>query len=135
MEFQWRGDRLRTSCVRPAVVRHPVSGEKVWFTQAQHWHISCLDAEARQVLASSFPEEDLPRNCYYGDGSPIDESVMSEILDVYRSLEASFPWEAGDIVMLDNLLAAHGRTPFTGERRMLVAMGAMMSYADVERQV
>ena len=69
MEFQWHDEnRLRTSCVRPAVVRHPVSGEMVWFNQAQHWHISCLDPEARQVLTSSFREEELPRHCYYGAG-------------------------------------------------------------------
>lgn len=133
MDHHWHdGVRLRTSCVRPAVVRHPVSGEMVWFNQAQHWHVSCLDPESRQVLTSSFREEELPRHCYYGDGSPIEDAVMKEILDVYASLEVSFPWAAGDIVMLDNLLTAHGRNPFSGERKMLVAMGAMMSYADVE---
>jgi alpha-ketoglutarate-dependent taurine dioxygenase len=31
-------------------------------------------------------------------------------------------WEAGDLLMLDNLLAAHGRRPFSGERRIAVAM-------------
>lgn len=134
MSFHWHDEnRLRTSCVRPAIVRHPVSGETVWFNQAQHWHVSCLDAESRQVLTSSFREDELPRHCYYGDGSPIEDAVMKEILDVYASLEVSFPWQAGDIVMLDNLLTAHGRNPFSGERKMLVAMGAMMSYADVER--
>jgi alpha-ketoglutarate-dependent taurine dioxygenase len=133
MSFHWHDeDRLRTSCVRPAIVRHPVTGEKVWFNQAQHWHVSCLDAESRQVLTSSFREDELPRNCYYGDGSPIEDAVMKEILDVYASLEVSFPWQAGDIVMLDNLLTAHGRNPFSGERKMLVAMGAMMSFVDVE---
>ncbi len=134
MEFQWQdGDRLRTRCVRPAVVKHPLSGESVWFNQAQHWHVSCLDAEARQVLTSSFQEDELPRHCYYGDGSPIEDSVMKGILDVYQELEVSFPWQAGDIVMLDNLLTAHGRNPYAGERKMLVAMGAMMSYAEVEK--
>lgn len=133
MSFHWYDeDRLRTSCVRPAIARHPVNGETVWFTQAQHWHVSCLDAESRQVLTSSFREEELPRHCYYGDGSPIEDAVMKEILDVYASQEVSFPWQAGDVVMLDNLLTAHGRNPFSGERKMLVAMGAMMSYADVE---
>ena len=41
LEWEWKDkDRLRTRCVRPAVVRHPQTGEPVWFTQAQHWHIS-----------------------------------------------------------------------------------------------
>ncbi|MGB9177697.1 MAG: TauD/TfdA family dioxygenase [Pyrinomonadaceae bacterium] len=132
MEFEWKaGDLLRTRCVRPAVIRHPRTGENSWFNQAQHWHISCLEAKVREVLTSSFTEEDLPRHCYYGDGSPIEDSVMDEILGVYRELEVSFPWQAGDIVMLDNLLTAHGRNPYVGERKLLVAMGDMMSYGEV----
>jgi alpha-ketoglutarate-dependent taurine dioxygenase len=129
MEFEWKsGNRLRTQCLRPAVVRHPQTGESVWFNQAQHWHISCLDPEAREVITSSYSMEDLPRNCYYGDGTPIEDDVMQEILEVYGELESSFPWRRGDLLMLDNLLAAHGRKPYVGERKMLVAMGAMMNY-------
>src|SRR5580693_5497136 len=48
LDCEWKtGDRLRTRCLRPAVVRHPVTGEWSWFNQAQHWHPSCLDAETR----------------------------------------------------------------------------------------
>lgn len=132
MEFEWRGDHLRTSCVRPAIVRHPRTGEEVWFNQAQHWHISCLDSATRQTITSLFREEDWPRSCYYGDGSRIEDAVMMEILDVYRELEASLAWRAGDILMLDNLLAAHGRNAFVGERRLLVAMGEMSDYGALE---
>ncbi|HWS86559.1 MAG TPA: amino acid adenylation domain-containing protein [Pyrinomonadaceae bacterium] len=132
MEFEWKsGDRLMTRQVRPAVVRHPKTGDPVWFNQAQHWHISCLDAATRESLVALFPEEDLPRHCYYGDGSRIEDGVMAEILDVYRRLEVKFPWQAGDILMLDNLLTAHGRNPYTGERKLLVAMGEMLSYDEV----
>ncbi len=132
MEATWKaGDRLRTQCVRPAAVRHPRTGEDVWFNQAQHWHVACLDETTRQVFRSSFADADLPRHCYYGDGSPIEDGVMHEILEVYRQLEVVFAWQPGDIVMLDNLSTAHGRNAYAGERRLLVAMGAMMSYADV----
>lgn len=129
MEFEWKpGNRLRTSCLRPAIIKHPQTGESVWFNQAQHWHISCLDQDDREVITSSYSMEDLPRNCYYGDGMPIEDEVMREILSVYAELESSFPWQRGDLLMLDNLLAAHGRKPFVGERKMLVVMGAMMNY-------
>jgi len=132
MEFKWKkGNRLETRCVRPAAVRHPKTGEMVWFNQAQHWHTSCLSTEVREALISSFGEDDLPRNCYYGDGSLIADSMMSEILEVYKSLEVSFPWKERDILLLDNLLTAHGRNPFSGERRMFVAMGDMLCYDDV----
>jgi alpha-ketoglutarate-dependent taurine dioxygenase len=132
MEFEWKEDNgLLTRCVRPAVAQHPRTGEIVWFNQAQHWHRACLDAETRESLKALYDEDDFPRNCYYGDGSVIEDSIMAEILEVYRQLEVSFPWQEKDVVMLDNLLTAHGRNPYVGKRRLYVAMGEMTSYSDL----
>lgn len=132
MEFEWRdGDRLRTSAVRPAAGKHPKTGELVWFNQAQHWHTACLDPDTGQSLRAIFAEEDMPRNCYFGDGSIIPDETMHHILDVYRELEVATPWQKGDVVMVDNMLAAHGRNPFGGERKILVAMGEMITYQEI----
>lgn len=129
MEFEWLpNDRLRTRCVRPAAIRHPRTGEVCWFNQAQHWHVSCLDPDTGESLKSMFAEEDLPRNCYYGDGSPIADETMAAILDLYARLETSFPWQLGDVMLVDNVLAAHGRNAFSGERKILVALGEMTNY-------
>lgn len=129
---EWKErDTLRTSCRRPAAVLHPVTGEPVWFNQAQHWHVSCLDPETRASILALFPEDSLPRNAYHGDGSPIADEDMAAILDVYRELEVSFPWQRGDILMLDNLLTAHGRNAFSGRRKILVALGDMKNYDQV----
>lgn len=131
VEFEWKDDGgLRTRAVRPAVVKHPQTGEACWFTQAQHWHTACLDAATRKSLYSIYAEEDLPRACYYGDGTRIEDALMDEILAVYQKLEVSFRWQERDILMLDNVLTAHARNPFTGERRLLVAMGEMHSFAE-----
>ena len=131
IDFEWKsGDRLKTRSVRPAVGKHPRTGELVWFNQAQHWHLSCLDRTTRESLQAVFEEEELPRNCYYGDGSVIEDSVMDEILETYRKLEVTFSWQKWDILMLDNMLSAHGRNPFTGERKLFVAMGEMSAYPD-----
>jgi alpha-ketoglutarate-dependent taurine dioxygenase len=133
VDFEWRdGDRLHTRMVRPALGKHPKTGEMVWFNQAQHWHISCLDEATRASMVSIFEEQDLPRNCYYGDGSRIEDSAMQAVLQVYQDLEVSFPWLEGDVVILDNMLVAHGRNPFVGERKILVAMGDMISYEAIE---
>ncbi len=130
--FEWKaGDRLRTRMIRPAVIRHPRTGELTWFNQAQHWHVACLDSATRDSLLGLFTEEDLPRHCYYGDGSSIEDSAMEEILGVYRDLEISTPWQKGDVMLLDNTLVAHGRDPYVGERRILVALAEMTSYADL----
>ena len=45
-----------------------------------------------------------------------------------RAETVTFPWRRGDVLLLDNMLTAHGRRPFTGDRRVLVAMGN--SYLD-----
>jgi amino acid adenylation domain-containing protein/non-ribosomal peptide synthase protein (TIGR01720 family) len=133
LDFEWQGDRLRTRALRPAVVRHPRTGEMSWFNQAQHWHVSCLDRETRESVETLFAPEDLPRNCYYGDGQPIADRDMAEILKVYAELEVVFPWQAGDVLICDNLLTAHARNPFSGERKLLVAMGEMTSFDELGR--
>ncbi|MBE9209292.1 TauD/TfdA family dioxygenase [Nostoc sp. LEGE 06077] len=132
VNFVWKLDgSLRTFSVRPAVVKHPQTGEICWFNQAQHWHPACLDEQTRESFLASFSPEDLPRNCYYGDGTIIEDSIMSEICEIYQDLEVTFTWQQGDILLLDNLLTAHARNPFVGERKLLVAMGEMTSFADI----
>ncbi|MBL1108828.1 amino acid adenylation domain-containing protein [Streptomyces sp. 5-8] len=128
LRYEWHGDRLRTTAVRPAVLRHPRTGEWSWFNQAQHWHTACLSASVRDSLLATMSPEELPRTCRFGDGTPIPDEAMHEILRVYRELEISFPWERGDVMLLDNILTAHARNPFHGERELLVAMGGMVRF-------
>lgn len=123
IESEWLGgDRLRTREVCQAVARHPRSGEMVWFNQAHLFHVSNLSAEEREALLGMYAEEDLPRNAYYGDGTPIEPSALEEVRQVYRDELVSFPWEVGDVMMLDNMLTAHGRKPYSGSRRIVVGM-------------
>ncbi|MGY2299985.1 TauD/TfdA family dioxygenase, partial [Pseudomonas yamanorum] len=65
----------------------------------------------------------LPRNVYYGDGSVIEDAVMDVIGAAYEACAVRFTWQKGDMVMLDNMLVAHARDPFEGERKICVAMG------------
>ncbi len=130
-EFQWHGDRLKTRLVRPAVAKHPKTGEWLWWNQATHWHPACLDATVRASLLSLFAPDDLPRNCFYGDGSPIEDAVIHAICDAYQEAEVSFPWRVGDIMMLDNMLAAHARNPYVGLRKLYVSMGEMFHLNDL----
>jgi alpha-ketoglutarate-dependent taurine dioxygenase len=122
IETEWRGDRLRTRQARPAVARHPATGEMVWFNHAAFFHVTTLAPSTREVMLSSFEEEELPNNTYYGDGSPIEPSVLEEIREAYGREAVSFPWREREVLLLDNMLVAHGRRPYTGRRKILVAM-------------
>ena len=123
IKVEWKDDqRLRLSTVLSAVVKHPQSGELSWFNHATFFHITTLNPVLREVLLEEFAEEDLPTNTYYGDGSPIEPEVLDELREVYRQQTVSFPYRAGDVMMLDNMLTAHGRAPYSGTRKVLVAM-------------
>ncbi|HVF91048.1 MAG TPA: TauD/TfdA family dioxygenase [Blastocatellia bacterium] len=124
IECQWKeGDRLRTRQVRPAIRNHPKTGEPVWFNHVAFWHISSLRPEVRKMFLSEFEQDDLPYNAYYGDGSTIEDEVAQEIRAAYRDETVAFAWQKGDLLLLDNMLVAHGRNPFTGERKILTSMG------------
>lgn len=75
----------------------------------------------RESLLDIVDEEDLPRNVYYGDGSPIEDEVLAQIRAVLDDCAISF-WQEGDVLMLDNMLSAHARSPFEGLRKVIVAM-------------
>jgi len=123
VKVEWKDDqRLRLSTVLPAVVKHPQSGELSWFNHATFFHITTLDPLLREVLLEEFAEEDLPTNTYYGDGSRIEPEVLEELREVYRQQTVSLPYRAGDVMLLDNMLTAHGRAPYSGTRKILVAM-------------
>jgi alpha-ketoglutarate-dependent taurine dioxygenase len=132
---EWKeGERLRTRAVRPALARHPRTGEMVWFNHATFFHISTLSPAIREALQAEFKEEDnLPTNSFYGDGSPIEPSVLDVLREAYREEMVSFPWQQGDVLMLDNMLAAHGRAPYAGAREILVAMAEPCSWSEIER--
>ena len=134
IDFDWKGDDLRTRQICAAVARHPKTGEMVFFNQLQLHHISALDAGMRQSLMAVFAERDLPRNVYYGDGSVIEESVMAEITETYWRHSTAFPWQGGDVLMLDNMLTAHARNPYMGPRKIMVAMGEMITAREVCHQ-
>ncbi|WP_035799573.1 TauD/TfdA family dioxygenase [Kitasatospora mediocidica] len=131
-EFTWTGgDGLQTRSVRQAVAHHPRTGERVWFNHAHLFHISNLPAEAAAYLLEEYGDEGVPRNAFYGDGQPIEDEVVELIRSLYRDASVSVPWQHGDVLVVDNFLATHAREPFTGERRILVAMSDLYVNQDI----
>ncbi len=80
------------------------------------------------MLLESFSENELPYNTYYGDGTPVDSSVLESIRAAYEKETCYFTWQKGDILMIDNMLVVHGRKPFSGKREILVGMADSHPY-------
>jgi alpha-ketoglutarate-dependent taurine dioxygenase len=133
MDFEWTADGgLRVRHLGPGVIAHPRRGEHVWFNQADQFHTSGLPAEVREGLLSSFAEEDAPQHACFGDGSPIPDEWLAEVRRAYEDAKVMFPWQQGDILVLDNPLVTHGRMPFRGDRKVLVSMAEPFRVADFE---
>lgn len=127
--FEWKSDdRLHTSQVCQAVATHPGTGEDVWFNQAHLFHVSSLQSDIRESLFS-VSEDELPRNAYFGDGSAIDDRDLDHIRTAYTSETVSFAWQKSDVLVVDNMLVAHGRRPYRGARKVVVGMGRSQSVA------
>jgi alpha-ketoglutarate-dependent taurine dioxygenase len=124
VSYEWKGgDRLRTRQVRPVVRYHPKTNEPVWFNHVAFWHVSSLEPKVREMFLGEFSPEDLPFNACYGDGTPIEDEVVAELRHAYDEETVAFPWQTGDLLMIDNMLVAHGRQPYAGARKILAAMG------------
>ncbi len=144
IEFRWKanGD-LQLIGLRPAVIDHPTTGETVWFNGMQAMHDSWswemlrvrdyqafLRTRLRELYMSTFFSIDnYPKQCFYGDGTPIRRSEIAHVRQVHWREAVVFPWRRGDMLVADNILTAHGRMPFTGERKILAMLGAAHSGA------
>ena len=124
IQVEWNnfGPELTTRQICQASIKHSVTGELVWFNQAHLFHISALAESDRCSLIKELGENNMPRNTFYGDGSSIEIEALEHIRKVYNEEKIKFKWHKGDIMILDNVLTAHAREPFKGERKVAVAM-------------
>lgn len=120
---------LRTVQRRSALVRHPVTGEEVWFNHAAFWSRWSLEEDVRDVLAMTY-DDAFPFDTAFGDGGALDEERVGVLNAAYAAARRRESWRPGDLLLVDNLLSAHGREAFTGQRRILVAMGEPVRLAD-----
>jgi alpha-ketoglutarate-dependent taurine dioxygenase len=122
-ECQWlSGDRLRTTRVAPAIIKHPTKDSDLWFNHAHLFHVSNLEPTLRESLLRELGEEGLPRNTYFGDGTPIDDAMLEHVRQTYEKAAVRFAWQQGDVLLVENMAVAHGRESFAGERKILVIM-------------
>jgi len=121
--YEWKSDgNLRTKQVCQSIFRHTQTNDLVWFNQAHLFHISNLEPGVQEFLIDQCGIDNVPRNSCFGDGSPIPDVYLTEIRRAYEKTKLIFDWQKGDMLMIDNVLFAHGRNPFMGDRKVMVAM-------------
>jgi alpha-ketoglutarate-dependent taurine dioxygenase len=131
IEFEWQPDGgLRTRQRRRAVVRHPVTGQRCWFNQIAFLNEWTIAPEVHEYLVDVYGADALPFNTRFGNGSPIGEDVVQLLNKIYEANTAREPWQAGDLMLVDNVRTAHSREPFEGPREVLVAMADPVRLAD-----
>jgi alpha-ketoglutarate-dependent taurine dioxygenase len=125
-ELVWnKNEWVQISQVRPASISHHETGDKIWFNQAHLYDFNPrLLGWWRYVGAKMFYFRKYTKlhEIYFADGTKIPRSDMYHIMDVLDANTISFPWQKGDLLVLDNVLAMHGRAAFSGKRRILTAM-------------
>ena len=131
IEFEWQPDGgLRTRQHRSAVVHHPLTGQRCWFNQIAFLNERTIDPEVREYLVDVYGADGLPFNTRFGNGDPIGEDIVQLLNEVYEANTAREPWQAGDLLLVDNIRTAHSREPYDGPREVLVAMADAVRLAD-----
>ena len=135
--------RLRLVNTRPATRVHPVTGETAWVNHTQVFHVAAAALEYHHIrrrqksLRAVFfdalttgltvlkqrmkPALEQPMHATFGDGGEIDPRQVRTLVEtIWRHLVIE-PWQAGDVLAIDNRSTGHGRLPFKGPREVLVA--------------
>jgi alpha-ketoglutarate-dependent taurine dioxygenase len=132
-EIEWlpNGSLMMWQEPLPAFRTHAASGASVWFNQAHYHTPLCTllwaqrdgreaDTEAIERAMRERPE--MLDHCFHHDGEPVDDGDARHIWHTLREAERPLDWHAGDLLLLDNVLAMHGRLAYRGQRRVLAAL-------------
>src|SRR3989441_79689 len=107
IKFEWQPDgALRTWQRRSAIVHHPLTGQRCWFNQIAFLNEWTIDPEVREYLVDIYGEDGLPFNTRFGNGDPIGADVVQLIDEVYEANTARERWQAGDLMLVDNVRTA-----------------------------
>jgi alpha-ketoglutarate-dependent taurine dioxygenase len=111
---EWLGDGcLRaTTPVLPAV-RELAPGRRSFFNQLIAAYCGWKDSR-----------NDPSKSITFGDGTPLDHDAVMVAVGLAETLTFDIPWQAGDVALVDNFVAMHGRRTFSGTRKVLASLVA-----------
>ena len=101
---------------------HPVHGE-LWCTQALTFQPESLRLAAARDGRQADAERLAHTMAIMEDGTSITVEECRAWFRMVCDLETPYALERGDVIILDNMLTAHGRSTFTGSRRLFAALG------------
>lgn len=67
---------------------------------------------------------DPSKSIRHGDGSILDQEAVLKCAELAEQVTFDLPWQTGDVALVDNYVAMHGRRNFTGTRKVLASLVA-----------
>ena len=126
IDVSWKANGIvRLTQRRPAIRKHPVTGDRLWFNQVDQFFPEIYGEEIYETLLeiNGGEKDALPMFSRFADGTEIKKEYIENIIKVLDDITIPVPWQKGDLLMVDNMTALHGRLPFTGPRKILASMG------------
>ena len=112
--WSWlEGGSLRACTPVLPAVRTLASGKRVFFNQ--------LIAAWR---GWSDRRNESEKSICFGDHSEIPSADMEAVVEAAREVTVDLHWQAGDMVLVDNMQVMHGRLPYRGRRQILASLAA-----------
>ena len=105
------GELHTVTSVVPAIREDDRTGQKTFFN-------SMVAAYTGWVDSRNDPE----RAVILGDGTPVSGDAIRKTAEAMTEECVAFPWQAGDLLFVDNRLVLHSRRPYEGARRILASI-------------
>lgn len=115
-EWEWAEDgSLKAQTAALPAIRELKGGRKVFFNQIIAAYMGWKGVKESPETALCF-----------GDDSSLSKRFLDTIVAFSESIAFDIPWQDGDVALVDNNLAMHGRRPYSGDRKrkVLVVLGA-----------
>ncbi|HEX5659528.1 MAG TPA: TauD/TfdA family dioxygenase [Polyangiales bacterium] len=130
-----RDGSLTLEHTQPALRVHPETGEEAWLNHLLVFHASAPAAVLDQPLASpalrrlaqlyraAMPRlgREVASDVSLPDGTPIDDETVAHVREAIIDETVAVRWRAGDLLIVDNHIALHGRQPYRGAREVIAA--------------
>ncbi len=116
---KWTPIGLLTTNRTPGTIEVGADQRPAWFNQAHIWRKD--PATVPDVTDMDRWESWIGYGATFGDGTEIPEEHMRQVAEALAACEVPVQWEAGDLLLVDNRAAMHGRKPYSGERQVFVA--------------